>query len=127
MHRQKDVIETTLLLQVKGIQSQEEAKEIFDMLIRPKFNVVEHMYKEYYNGGLSHICLLEESTLAMHYYPEYMTMTVIASSCGNESEVIKKFSSIIAELMYPYEVTYQITQFTPVGLQSINTESDILY
>jgi len=122
-----NVIETTLLLQLKGIENSEEAESVFDMLIRPKFNVVEHIYKEYENGGLSHVCLLEESTLAMHYYPEYMIMTVIISSCENEGEVFEKFRSIIAEVMYLYETTYQIMQFTPVGLQAIDSKYDILY
>jgi len=107
-------VETMLILTVKGVIMTERAEEIFST-IRSMFNVVKELEKKYDNGGISYVGLIEESTMAMHYYPEYGLMTVIVSTCGDREETISRFRHVITDLVYSYGISYKIMEIDVSG------------
>lgn len=119
-------IEIGKIMLIKPIEKSEHAREIYEMIIRPTFNVVEEIEREYDNGGLSFVALLEESTLSFHYYPEFMSATVMVSTC-DRNNAIDKFRDIIAKLMMIYEIHYKIFEIKSSGLYEYNQGSDIVY
>lgn len=118
-------VEIMLILTVKGVITTERAEEIYST-IKPMFNVVEEFRKEYSNGGLSYIGLIEESTIAMHYYPEYGLMTIIVSTCGDEGETLSKFRQIIVDLMHLYSISYRILAVDVSGRMRLMAKHPIL-
>lgn len=118
-------VEIMLILTVKGVITTERAEEIYST-IKPMFNVVEEFRKEYSNGGLSYIGLIEESTMAMHYYPEYGLMTIIVSTCGDEEETMSRFRNIIVELLHTYDINYKILSVGVSGRMRLIAKHPIL-